>query len=624
MASVIDALVITLGLDPKGVKQGMAEAEKTVGGGMSKITNVIKSFAAPIAGAFAAGKLFSDWLSGADALGKFSAQMGQNIEDMGAWREAIIRAGGTAEGFASSFEGLNSRIAMAATVGTGRGRKIFESLGVALKDADGKVRDTKDVLLDLADVAQKMDRMQFVGLARMLGLDNGMIRALQQGRGALLEQIKYQKELGVYTEADAKATADFNDRMADFKQALRAASGSVFRIFVPALTEALRLINKGMIFLRKHEKAVQAFFIILAGAVTAYALPALAKLAAAAATNPFTLMIAGAAALAIALEDLYVWATGGKAAFGDFWSQFGTPEEVLAGLQKLWDMLKDAGRAALDFGGYVAGLVKEFWPLLAAVGAFAATVKVLTMLETAFAAIKTAILGVKGAMAMLNIVMAANPIGAVIVAIAAAIAISYLLIKNWDKVKEVALKVWGAVADFIAGVWEKVKGAAQTVWSAVADFISGAWERVKALFSGAAEWFSSIFAAVADAIIAPFRTAFDWIANKWQAVKSFLGAGAEIDAGAAGGKVRAGGGSRGGTPVIMAANGNAGQSLRPSVVNNSRGGDTHRNTQVSVGKVEVHTQATDAQGIARDIGGGLQRDLTARTSANQTDAGVIQ
>ena len=66
MATVIDALVITLGLDPKGVQQGMSEAERNVSGGMSKITNILRSFAAPLAGAFAVGKLFNSWLSEAD------------------------------------------------------------------------------------------------------------------------------------------------------------------------------------------------------------------------------------------------------------------------------------------------------------------------------------------------------------------------------------------------------------------------------------------------------------------------------------------------------------------------------------------------------------------------------
>lgn len=858
MATVIDALVITLGLDPKGVQKGMTDAEKTVTGGMSKITSIIKSFAAPLAGAFAAGKLFNDWLKGADALGKFSASVGQNIEDMGAWREAVIRAGGTADGFTSSFEALNSRVAMAGAIGSGRGKKVFEQLGIALKDASGQMRDTKDILLDLADAAQKMDKAQFVGLARMLGLDAGTIRALQQGRAALEETIKYQKELGVYTEADARITADFNDRMADFRQSLQAASAVVFRMFVPALTKALNYITDFVVLLRKHEKAVQAFFILFAGAITVYALTALKKLKIALMTNPFTAWVAGIAALAIALEDLYTWANGGKAAFGQFWAQFGTPEEIKAGLAELLETLKAVGKWLIDAGAAAVQFARDFAPLIIAVLAFVGTVKTLLLLEKAFFAIKAAVVGVQAAfMALksastlltaaqwgLNGAMLANPVGAIIAAMAAAIAISYLLIKNWDKIKEWAAKGWQAVADYAAAAWEKIKaifagvgawfagafnaaadaitapfkaafgyiadawdgikskmsspgsvvggaaraavgavagvlrgitdaagaawsamtGGAAKAWSAISGItarawgaisgtaanvwqnvtgtaasawaaisnaaasawreissiagrawesvsgaaaeawgeisgiagrawaaISGAasaawgaitgaaadagrwiagalgdawesivssaagawqnivafcaevWTQIKGIFSGAADFFAGIFSAAADAIIGPFARAFGVISEKWQALKNLLGGGANVAAkmdiaGAPGAKTGAAGRTpgaapapapaaqrRGAIPVAVALSGNAGQSVRPSAINNSRSVNNSRHdTRVSVEKVEVVTQATDAKGIARDIGGGLQRDLTARYSANQTDAGVIQ
>lgn len=566
MATVIDALVITLGLDPKGVQKGMADAEKTVTGGMSKITSIIKGFAAPLAGAFAAGKLFNDWLKGADALGKFSASVGQNIEDMGAWREAVIRAGGTADGFTSSFEALNSRVAMAGAIGSGRGKKVFEQLGIALKDASGQMRDTKDILLDLADAAQTMDKAQFVGLARMLGLDAGTIRALQQGRAALEETIKAQKELGVYTEADARITADFNDRMADFRQAMGAASASVFRLFIPAVTEAFRYINQFMIFLRKHEKAVQAFFVILAAGVTAYALPALAKLAAATLTNPFALMIAGAAALAVALEDLYVWVNGGKAAFGDFWAQFGTPKEVKAGLESLLETLKTVGKWLIDAGAAAIKFARDFAPIIMAVLTFVGTVKALILLEkaffaikaaviglqTAFIAIKAAIIGVQAAMALLNAIMYANPIGVVIAAVVAFIAILYVLYKHWDKIKAGAQKAWAAISGYVTEAWQKIKSvfAGVGAWlsgifsaageaiarpfKAAFDLVADAWEKAKGAFSGVGEWLSGVFGAAVDAITAPFKAAFDYISDAWKNVKSKLSAPGSAVSGAGG------------------------------------------------------------------------------------------
>lgn len=82
---------------------------------------------------------------------------------------------------------------------------------------------------------------------------------------------------------------------------------------------------------------------------------------------------------------------------------------------------------------------------------------------------------------LLNAAMTANPIGVVIMAIAALVGAGYLLIKNWDKVKE---------------------------------FFSGLWQGIKDNFSAAIDWIVSKFTAV-----------IDWISNKWQAVKGFFGGG---------------------------------------------------------------------------------------------------
>jgi hypothetical protein len=55
-----------------------------------------------------------------------------------------------------------------------------------------------------------------------------------------------------------------------------------------------------------------------------------------------------------------------------------------------------------------------------------------------------------------------------------------------------------------------------------------------------------------------------------------------------------------------------------SISNTTKGG---KNTSVQVGKVEVHTQATDAQGISKAIGGTMQTQM--RQAVNNFDDGVL-
>lgn len=645
--TVIDALVITLGLDPEGVKKGMRDAEGTMQSGLSKIGNMLKNFAAPIAGAFAVGALFNSYVNGADAVGKLSTALGVGVEDMQAWGEATKRAGGTVEGFYNSLGAMNEKVQEYAKFGEGEGKKIFESLGIAVKDAGGNVRDTTVIMADLAEKAESMGKAQFAGIAKKLGIDQWTISLLQQGRQALDEAILRQKELGVYTKQDTDIAANFNDAVANLWQSMKVGSAALLRMIIPAITRFIEWITKGVKFLREHEKFVQIFFVGLAAAISIYAIPALLKLAAAAAMNPFTWLIAGAAALALVLEDLYVWMNGGKAQLGDFWSKFGTPDEVKKKVEGFIETLKSAIPT-------METLLKIVGGVFGAIMAFSATIKIIKGVEKGYdgitKAIKTAqsaTKALKSGVETLNVIskatiktkdaiieyatvgaqhlkqlavsardaavkgftllwqsalkagtyimttvvpavwsftaaLLANPITWVIAGIVALIAILYLLYKHWDT----------------------VKAGAQALWDGLV-----------AIFSGAVDWFAGIFSGIVDAIAGPFMAAFDKISAGWQKVKSFFGF--DSAGGTTGGLNYVGG--LGGAPI----GGNASQSISPASVRNSSN-SYQSDTSVSVGKVEVVTQATDAQGISKDIGKGLQKDLGARFKANQANVGVVQ
>jgi len=49
-----------------------------------------------------------------------------------------------------------------------------------------------------------------------------------------------------------------------------------------------------------------------------------------------------------------------------------------------------------------------------------------------------------------------GPVGLVIAAIAALIAIGVLVWKNWDTIKAKAIEIWGSIASFFRGVWERI------------------------------------------------------------------------------------------------------------------------------------------------------------------------
>jgi hypothetical protein len=82
----------------------------------------------------------------------------------------------------------------------------------------------------------------------------------------------------------------------------------------------------------------------------------------------------------------------------------------------------------------------------------------------------------------------ANPITWVVVGIAALIAIIILLVKNWDKVKEVVGTVVGWIRD--------------------------RWNGLMSWFSGIPDWFGRIFSGIGNAISGAFKSAINWVIDK--------------------------------------------------------------------------------------------------------------
>ena len=115
-----------------------------------------------------------------------------------------------------------------------------------------------------------------------------------------------------------------------------------------------------------------------------------------------------------------------------------------------------------------------------------------------------------------------SPFGLVVVAIAAAIAIGVLLYKNWDKIKEMAGKVWDWVsnktrrfvedignklrglATKITTIWGNIKANAHQKWNAIWSTVSGFVERINNAivdkFTSAKNTVVGVFNGMGDAI----------------------------------------------------------------------------------------------------------------------------
>lgn len=72
-----------------------------------------------------------------------------------------------------------------------------------------------------------------------------------------------------------------------------------------------------------------------------------------------------------------------------------------------------------------------------------------------------------------------SPITLVVAAIGGLIAVGILLYKNWDTVKEQAVKIWTYIKDFFSRTWETIKQTASSIWESIKTNILNIWNRIK-------------------------------------------------------------------------------------------------------------------------------------------------
>lgn len=129
--------------------------------------------------------------------------------------------------------------------------------------------------------------------------------------------------------------------------------------------------------------------------------------------------------------------------------------------------------------------------------------------------------------------------------------------------------------------------AAIAAFKALGDFVMGIWNGITAAW---------------DAFVAKVMSGVDKVKSAGKAVAGFFGFGDAAE------------GVQAGAAAVETAAGAPTNATSSAAISNSVGGKSE--TNVSIGEVKVQTQATDAQGISKDIGGSLNGQLKSlQTSA---------
>ena len=501
MATVVDALLVTLGVDSSGVDRGMNQAQQRINSG---VKNIVSALSAPIMAAlagFSAGAAVSAYTEAATSLDRLSQSLGMSMESLQGWQYAAESAGAEAEEVGNFFRDMNDYIVDATTFDSGPLKDIAKELGISLKDAQGNIKATEDVTLELADAFQKVGNQKAVAFGMQMSIDPGMIALLQKGRTEIEALIKAQQELGVYTKEDAEIASKARFAFMTMGRAIESATMPIARVIVPAITWFAERFTRVAKIMRENSQFIQIALGLVAAVITARFIPSLYSMGAAGlrAMLPFAPLIALVAGLAFVIDDLVAYINGGDSALAGLWSQFGTGEEVLAFFKRTWE-------------GMRAGFEK-LRPLLPMVARFGAAFLVFISAKAAVGGVISAVSGLGTALSALRVVLSANPLGLLIGAAAA-------IIVYWDEIVAGAQRVGGVVssafsqaAQAVQGVWEgvfnwfkekfqwllnawngisdlpgKIGNAVSDVGKSIADGAKGAFDKVGEWGAGLADW----------------------------------------------------------------------------------------------------------------------------------------
>lgn len=423
-----------------------------------QVTSTAKKLALPLTAAasavgFSLSQMMSKFLDTGDAIDKASMRIGIGVDRLQSLQYAAKLSGATAEDMNSALGKLNENIAKAAAGKNEELASLFKKLGISLRDANGHVRTAADVLPEFADAIQRNTNSSVrarMAIAAFGDAGQKLIPMLQDGSKGLADMEKRAHDLGLtMSQDDVKAAASLGDKFTDL--------GSVFDSFGNTISAKLApvlgpLIDDLTEFLAKNKDA-------FAGRLS----EAVSKLSDSLKKVDF--------------EKLADDAMDCFHAIGELYDKIGGFDTILKALAALM-----AGKVIIAIGSFVGSL--------------------LTLGQSFFALIPI--------IKAVGIAFVANPIGAVITAIAAGAA---LIISNWDK-----------VGPFFTGLWNGITVIFTGAIKIIENVISGWIDGIKTLWSGL---FNGDMSKIVDGFFKMFDASFNLVPDSFKKIGPDLLAGAQ-------------------------------------------------------------------------------------------------
>ena len=508
----------------------------------------------------------SDFYGTASAIGGLQGMVtfGMQAEEASA---TLTRLGDIAQGNGEAFRSLSLNMGQVFAKGKADAidLKQFVGQGFDVVGEVSKMTGRSRAEIEKAGVSYEQCAQALVHITSAGGKYEGMLAKQSRTLPGLVKQ--FQSLGAAIRESIGTAVLDHvKDLMQHFLSLGRAMQGNIVAVGTKVFDTFLRGIANAVIFFDVLQLRMEAF----GGAFTP--IKAIIKDV----FSFFGSVIKSSVPLLMALAQAVLLAFKPIQAF---------VRPVLAALKPLFE---DVFGFAADTTMGLAGVIESLTPVMSVLGhIIGAVINVMTTgLSVIFPILKPLvgiILGIVAALkvwaavqAVLNVIMTANPIGLIILAVVALIGMItmlvrkweavktalvkgakavfeffkkyglailaviapipafiigaiMLLVKNWDKVKAALIKGIKTVGDFFRKVGLAIKNAFLSAWSSVKQAAQKALDGIKSAWGAVAGFFSSLWngiVAVAevvwDGIVGVFRAVVARIQAVWNGIKDFF------------------------------------------------------------------------------------------------------
>ena len=500
---------------PAAAQQAAAGIDSAFARVKAGFKGFIAQILGPMAGAFAIGGAVSTFMNGAMAAEEAGQAFNVSAEELQLWQGAITRAGGSV----SKFEMSLRKMTMSG-----------KSAGDALK-----------TLHDLAGQAEKMSREAFTAKAKEMGIDVATIGVLAQGQKALDAHLKRAKEIGIYEKRHIEQAKRLKIGLWELGGAFDGLKNELLLMVLPAMEKLLGFLTDVTLVASEHAPLIAAAIGLVGAALTFKLMPPLKTLPKLIMNvgksflrwMPFVAIIAG---LAMMIDDLYAYMTGGNSRFKELWSIFGTGPEVMAKVtgawkdfkkwgEEVWEGIKAKAQAFWDWmdqWGILDGIANAFKGLAHVIHGFFSDTEEGSQemwdgLAQLFGGLWDVIAGpFKAAGAWIGETLS-DAIDSLEETVAYTFSRLGSIIGGWiDGIASAAGEVWDSLLDGLESLAEDVSSffddmeqAVAVAFSAIAGLAGAAWDSIGDAVDSAAEWLSTFIDDIEQAVADFFSSLFD-------------------------------------------------------------------------------------------------------------------